>query len=156
MKYVAVLFSLLMFAQCWAHEFVLEGEAGKPLVAVKVKPQWSVVAARDAFELNSPNDRTRIHCLELRSSTSLEEGRVFLETLRDTLFQSYETTSDEVTDLGGQSALLLRGRGISRGFDTSIEALIFQTSEGHICLVMMQQDVGYEGALELKSLVRVP
>lgn len=139
-----------------AHEILLKADDGRVLLILQLKPHWSATAARDAVELTSPNGRTRVHCLELRASTDLQEGRVFLQTMRDSLFQSYEPTADEQTDIGGTPALLLRGRGISRGFDTELEALIFRTVDGNVCLVMMQQDVGYETDTELRSFISLP
>jgi hypothetical protein len=141
----------------WAHDIVLEDESGRPLVVLLLKPQWTAVAAREALELTSPDDRTRIHCLELSASADIEEGHVFLKTMRDTMFQTYEATANESTDLDGVPAILLRGRGMSRGFDTYMEALIFREPGGRICLVMLQQDVGYESTVtDLKSVVSLP
>lgn len=139
-----------------AHEILLKSDDGQVLLVLQLKPQWSATAARDAVELASPNGRTRVHCLELRASTSLEEGRVFLQTMRDTLFQTYEPEGDENTELDGTPALLLRGRGMSRGFDTKLEALIFRTADGNVCLVTLQQDVGYETDTQLKSFISLP
>jgi hypothetical protein len=139
-----------------AHEILLKADDGRVLLVLQLKPQWSATAARDAVELASPNGRTRIHCLELRASTDLEEGRVFLQTMRDSLFQTYEPEEDESTELDGTPALLLRGRGMSRGFDTKLEALIFRTIDGNVCLVTLQQDVGYESDTQLKSFLSLP
>jgi len=148
---------MLCLGPTWAHDIVLTDDGGRPLVVLLLKPQWSVEASRDAVELTSPNVRSRIHAIELRSSANLEEGRVFLETMRDTLFQTYQPIAEQPTEVDGVPAIWIRGRGLSRGFDTSLEALIFREPGGQLCLIMLQQDVGYESNVtDLRTMVSLP
>lgn len=159
MKFAKIAFLLMCFFvnPVLAHDVVLMDEDGDALVVLSLLPEWSAVAARDALELTSPNDRTRIHCVELRSSATVEEGKVFLKTMRETLFQTYQENPEQPTEIDGVPAILYSGRGISRGFDTYLEALVFREPGGRVCLVMLQQDVGYESKVtDLKTMVRLP
>jgi hypothetical protein len=154
---MALCLGLFFGLSALAHEVVLSDQKGIPLLKVQFNPEWTALASRDGIELSSPDNRNRLYCLEFSSYANLEEGVVFLQTLRDTLFQSYENVSDEVIEFEGMPARLVRGKGVSRGFDTALEALIFRSPKGNICLVMLQQDLGYESNLgPLRDLVRLP
>lgn len=140
-----------------AHEVIFSDQHGVRLMKILFKPGWTALASRDELELTSPDGRNRIYCLDFPSYVKLEEGVVFLQTARDALFQSFQNLSDETIDFHGSPARLIRGKGVSRGFDTALEALIFRDPRGNICLVMLNQDIGYEAALPpLPQLVSLP
>lgn len=152
-----VLLLWLLAAPSWAHEVTLQGDKGEDLVILKLEMDWNVLAGRNGLELSSSNGHTRIHCLELTSYNTLEEATVYLQTVRDTLFQSFEETSQERTDFEGHPALQLAGRGVARGFKTSFEGLLFRTNDEHLCMIMLEQDIGYETKMPaLKDMIRLP
>lgn len=140
-----------------AHEVILQGDKGESLVVLKLDMDWNALAGRNGLELSSGNGHTRIHCTELTSYNTFDEARVYLQTVRDTLFQSFEETSQEQIEFGGQPALRVSGQGIARGFETAFEGLLFRTREGHLCIIMLEQDLGYETRMPaLKELIRLP
>lgn len=140
-----------------AHEVTLQGDKGEDLVSLKLELDWNVLAGRNGLELSSGNGHTRIHCAELTSYTTLEEASVYLKTVRDMLFQSFEETSQEQVDFEGHPALKLSGRGVARGFKTSFEGLLFRTNDDHLCMIMLEQDIGYETTMPaLRDLLRLP
>jgi hypothetical protein len=158
MKHRFVLLAILWLchsSMVWAHQVTLSNERGQTLLVLTLLPEWTVLASQEGLELTSPNSRTRLHCLELRSCKDVEEGKVFLKTLRDTIYQSYQEVSTEAIEVAGKPVLRLRATGISRGFETAQDALIFRTRDGTFCLVMLQQDVGYEGKA-LLDLLAIP
>jgi hypothetical protein len=139
-----------------AHEVIVNGEQGRPLVKLTLLPEWTALASREGLELTSPS--SRLHCLELRSCQSVEEARVFLKTLRDTIYQSYQELSSEPVQLGGLAGVRWRATGYSRGYETTQDAIVLRTQEGTFCMVILSQDVGYEDDIlpALTELVTIP
>lgn len=154
---LGALFWLSLCLAATAHQVIMTDENGLPLMNVTLLPEWSVLASSDGLELVSGNSRTRLHCLELRSCHNIDEAKVFLRTLRDSMYQSYQELASESVDLQGRPAFRLRAKGVSRGFETNQEAIVFRTGNGTFCLVMLQQDVGFEGKLPpLTEIITVP
>lgn len=154
---MAILLWLSLCLSAAAHQVVLSDDDGHTLLVIRLLPEWTVLASQDGLELASPNSRTRLHCLELKSAKDVEEAKVFLRTLRDTLYQRYDEISSESTELSGQPAMRFRASGISRGLPTEQDAIIFKAKTGTFCLILLQQDVGYEGKLPaLTDLVTAP